>query len=121
MRERRERKRDYRYGGRRMVLPRRNFVPRRREPVASHYWRRLEYGLLQDQPMRRQGMKIPHLQGPASRAMTTPMPIMAKAIYGQSCESAPDQGREEEEKEETPVMARACCGELHHANEHLEN
>ena len=142
--------------------------------------------------MKRQGMKIPHLQGPASRPMTTPLPnrapvhpilhlqrtlgnrsvqrllrshalqarlkisqpgdvyeqeaertaeqvmrmpdpgsakkkerepipIMAKAIYGQSCESAPDQGREEEEKEETPVMARACCGELHHANEHLEN
>src|SRR2546422_9458811 len=77
MRYRRERKRDYRYGGRWMVLPGRDFVPRRREPVANHYWRRLEYGLLQDQPMKRQGMKIPHLQGPASRPMTTPMPNRA--------------------------------------------
>ena len=27
--------------------------------------------------MKRQGMKIPHLQGPASRAMTTPLPNRA--------------------------------------------
>lgn len=51
-----------------------------------------------------------------------PIPIMAKGLYGQSCESAPSEDREKETEteEDTRLMAKACCGELHRTNEHFE-
>jgi len=51
-----------------------------------------------------------------------PISIMTKGLYGQSCESAPSEDREEETetKKDTPLMAKACCGQLHRTNEHFE-